>query len=163
DFLYSTGDWANDSALHTGKDVDGVTTTGLGSIDLWVGGLAEAITPFGSMLGPTFQFVFETQLENLQNGDRFYYLDRTAGMHFGIELEMNALPKMIMRTPDVPHLPAQVFSTPAWTLEVDPSKQFTGLGPDGRADPTFADDQPGAGQSTVLASFNNPTVIDGHE
>ena len=25
------------------------------------------------------------------------------------------------------HLPAQVFSTPAWTLEVDQTKQFTGL------------------------------------
>ena len=79
------------------------------------------------MLGPTFQFVFETQLENLQNGDRFYYLDRTAGMHFGIELEMNSFAKMIMANTDVTHLPAQVFSTPAWTLEVDQSKQFTGL------------------------------------
>ena len=34
------------------------------------------------------------------------------------------------------HLPALVFTTPAFTLEVDPTKQFTGLGADGRADPT---------------------------
>ncbi len=166
DFLHSTGDWANDSLLHTVKDADGVTTTGLGSIDLWVGGLAEAITPFGSMLGPTFQFVFETQLENLQNGDRFYYLDRTAGMHFGIELEMNSFAKMIMANTDVTHLPASVFITPAWTLEVDQNKQFTGLDDAthlGNADPTFADDQPGGGQSTVLAGFNNPTIINGVE
>src|SRR5262245_885065 len=163
DFLYSTGDWANDSLVHTAKDFDGVTTTGLGSVDLWVGGLAEAITPFGSMLGPTFQFVFETQLENLQNGDRFYYLDRTAGMHFGVELEMDSFAKLVMANTDVTHLPAAIFSTPAWTLEVDPTKQFTGLGTDGRADPTFADDVPGAGQSTILAGFHNPTIINGQE
>src|SRR5262245_7674754 len=163
DFLYSTGDWANDSLVHTVKDFDGVTTTGLGSVDLWIGGLAEAITPFGSMLGPTFQFVFETQLENLQNGDRFYYLDRTAGTHFGIELEMDSFAKLVMANTDVTHLPAEIFSTPAWTLEIDQTKQFTGLGIDGRADPTFADDTPGAGQSTILAGFNNPTIINGHE
>jgi Ca2+-binding RTX toxin-like protein len=118
------------------------------------------------MLGPTFQFVFETQLENLQNGDRFYYLDRTAGMHFGIELEMNSFAKLIMANTDVTHLPAQVFATPAWTLEVDQSKQFTGLTDathTGNADPTFADDQPGGGQSTVLAGLNNPTIINGVE
>src|SRR5215510_4504726 len=163
DFLYSTGDWANDSLVHTAKDFDGVTTTGLGSVDLWVGGLAEAITPFGSMLGPTFQFVFETQLENLQNGDRFYYLDRTAGMHFFGELENDSFAKLVMANTDVTHLPAAIFSTPTWTLEVDPTRQFTGLGPDGRADPTFADDQPGAGQSTILAGFNHPTIINGVE
>jgi Ca2+-binding RTX toxin-like protein len=163
DFLYSTGDWANDSQVHTTKDADGVTTTGLGSVDLWVGGLAEAITPFGSMLGPTFQFVFETQLENLQNGDRFYYLDRTAGMHFGIELELDSFAKLVMANTDVTHLPAQIFSTPAWTLEVDPTRQFTGLGADGRADPTFADDQAVGEQSVILAGLNNPTIINGVE
>ena len=30
--------------------------------------------PFGGLLGSTFNFVFETQLENLQYGDRLYYL-----------------------------------------------------------------------------------------
>src|SRR5262249_37592778 len=163
DFLYSTGDWANNSLVHTTKDFDGVTTTGLGSVDLWIGGLAQAITPFGRMLGPRFQFVFETQLENLQNGDRFYYLDRTAGMHFGIELEMYSFAKLVMANTDVTHLPAAIFSTPAWTLEVDPTKQHTGLGVDGRADPTFADDQPVGEQSTVLAGFNHPTIINGVE
>src|SRR5262249_19114817 len=50
DFLNSTNTWANGSGLHP-KDVDGVTTTGLGSVDLWIGGLAEQIMPFGGMLG----------------------------------------------------------------------------------------------------------------
>src|SRR5262249_34447008 len=85
-----------------------------------------------------------------------YYLDRTAGMHFGTELEMDSFAKLVMANTDVTHLPAAIFSTPAWTLEVDPTKQFTGLGPDGRADPTFADDQPGAGQSPILPALHRP-------
>src|SRR5215510_7828780 len=134
DFLNSTGAWAN-TGPHA-KDVDGVTTTGLGSVDLWIGGLAEQIMPFGGMLGSTFTFVFETQLENLQNGDRFYYLSRTAGTHFLTELENNSFSKLVMANTDVTHLPDAIFSTPTWTLEVDPTKQHTGLGLDGRADPT---------------------------
>ena len=54
--------------------------TGLDNIDLWIGGLAEEKMPFGGMLGSTFNFVFENQLEKLQDGDRFYYLERTAGL-----------------------------------------------------------------------------------
>src|SRR5262249_17296891 len=143
DFLYSTGTWANDSAVHTTKDRDGVTTTGLGSVDIWVGGLAEEIMPFGSMLGSTFQFVFETQLENLQSGDRFYYLSPTAGLHFGAERENNSFAELVMANTDVVHLPADIFSTPTWTLEVAAATQFTGLGVDGRADPTTVDDPTG--------------------
>src|SRR5215471_15794413 len=142
DFLYSTGDWANNAGTHP-KDVDGVTTTGLGSVDLWVGGLAEQIMPFGSMLGSTFQFVFETQLENLQSGDRFYYLSRTAGLHFGAELEANSFAQLVMANTDATHLPADIFSTPTWILEVDQTRQHTGVGVDGRADPTTTDDPTG--------------------
>src|SRR3546814_2645645 len=40
---------------------DGVTTTGLDNIDLWIGGLAEKILPFGGMLGSTFNFVFRSE------------------------------------------------------------------------------------------------------
>ncbi len=116
--------------------MDGVTTTGLGSVDLWIGGLAEEIMPFGGMLGSTFNFVFETQLESLQDGDRFYYLSRTAGLHFLTELENNSFSKLVMANTDVTRFQDAIFSTPTWTLEVDPTKQHTGLGADGRADPT---------------------------
>src|SRR5690606_38122366 len=54
-------------------------TTGVNGIDFWIGGLAEQIMPFGGMLGSTFNFIFETQMEALQNGDRFYYLSRLDG------------------------------------------------------------------------------------
>ena len=115
------------------------------------------------MLGSTFNFVFENQLEKLQDGDRFYYLERTAGQNFNAELEGNSFAKLVMANTDATHLPAAIFSTPAWTLEVNATKQFTGLGIDGRADPTFADDQPAGGQSAVLAGFNKPTIINGQE
>ena len=73
DFLNSTGAYARRQRRDT---------TGLDDIDFWIGGLAEKKMPFGGMLGSTFNFVFETQLENLQDGDRFYYLSRTDGLNF---------------------------------------------------------------------------------
>src|SRR5262245_26045144 len=91
--------------------------------------------PLCSMLGTTFQFVFETQLENLQSGDRLYYLSRTAGLHFGAELENNSFAELVMANTDAVHLPADIFSTPTWTLEVDLARQFNAgvvlPGPDG--------------------------------
>jgi len=109
--------------------------TGVNDIDFWIGGLAEKQMPFGGLLGSTFNFVFETQLEALQNADRFYYLSRTAGLNFGTELENNSFSDLVMRHTDATHLPANIFQTPAYILEVDQSRQFTGLGVDGRADP----------------------------
>jgi Ca2+-binding RTX toxin-like protein len=126
-FLNSTGIYANTAA--------GVTTTGVDDIDLWIGGLAERTMPFGGMLGSTFGFVFETQLEALQNGDRFYYLSRLAGLNFLTEMENASFAKLVMRHTDTTHLPADIFSTPGWILEVDTSRQYTGLG-DGNDDPT---------------------------
>ncbi|MDM8350763.1 peroxidase family protein, partial [Pseudomonas sp. sp1636] len=126
DFLNSTGAWASDA--------NGVTTTGLDAIDFWIGGLAEAKMPFGGMLGSTFNFVFETQLEALQNGDRFYYLHRLAGLNFVHELEQNSFAELVMNNTDATHLPGLLFLTPGLILEVDQTKQFTGLneaGPDG--------------------------------
>src|SRR5215468_5955715 len=135
DFLNSTGTWANDSLVHTAKDFDGVTTTGLGSVDFWIGGLAEEITPFGGMLGPTFNFVFENQMEKLQDGDRFYYLERTAGLNFNAELEANTFSKLVEANTDATHLSGLIFHTAVFTLEVDPTKQFNAdvmlPGPDG--------------------------------
>ncbi|SEG21679.1 peroxidase family protein [Nitrosomonas ureae] len=103
-----------------GTFIDSTDTagTGLDSVDFWIGGLAEAQAPFGGLLGSTFNFVFETQMENLQNGDRFYYLARTAGLDFLTQLEENSFAEMIMRNlPNVKHLPFDVFSTPTYTFE----------------------------------------------
>ncbi len=123
-FLNSAGIYAN---------VAGVTTTGVDAIDFWIGGLAEKQQPFGGLLGSTFNFVFENQLEKLQDGDRFYYLNRTAGLNFGTELENNSFARLIMANTTATHLSGLVFLTPELILEVDQSKQFNaGLG---NADP----------------------------
>ncbi len=145
DFLNATGIYA------------GGSLGGLNNIDFWIGGLAEKEMPFGGLLGSSFSFVFETQMENLQNGDRFYYLSRTAGMNFATELENNSFAKLIMRNSDAVHLPADVFSTPAWTLEVNPLAQFTGLGAFGRDDPTGGVEINGV-EITPLVIRNNPAT-----
>ncbi|WP_198374401.1 peroxidase family protein [Neoroseomonas rubea] len=100
---------------------------GLEDVDLWVGGLAEKKMPFGGMLGSTFSFIFELQLENLQNGDRFYYLSRVQGLNLLNELENNSLAKMVMNNTTLGDqdyaLPGDIFSTPDHTFYVDPAKQ----------------------------------------
>lgn len=97
---------------------------GLENVDLWIGGLAEKVMPFGGMLGSTFNFVFEVQLEKLQDGDRFYYLQRLDGLHLLSEMENNTFAKVIGLNADAGHLPSDVFSTPGLILEVDQSKQW---------------------------------------
>jgi Ca2+-binding RTX toxin-like protein len=118
EFLHGTGTWASGP--------NGVTTTGLDDVDFWIGGLAEAKMPFGGMLGSTFNFVFEAQLEALQDGDRFYYLHRTGGLNFLTELENNSFANLITLNTNATHLPALVFTTPGLILEVDQSRQFNG-------------------------------------
>jgi hypothetical protein len=143
DFLNGTGAWANLAS--------GITTTGLDTIDLWIGGLAEKTMPFGGMLGSTFNFVFEVQLEKLQDGDRFYYLQRLDGMHFLSEMENNTFAKIISLNADAGHLPSDVFSTPGLILEVDTANQWNpGLG---TADPT------GGSILTPLVIRNNPNTV----
>ena len=134
DFLNGTGAYANDPALN-----------GVENIDFWIGGLAEAVLPFGGMLGSTFGFIFEMQLEALQDGDRFYYLQRLDGLDLFAQMENNTLSEMIQRNFDgVGHLPSDVFSTPGLILEVDQTKQYNaGLG---SADP-------------VSGSILNPDVV----
>jgi Ca2+-binding RTX toxin-like protein len=135
DFLNSTGFW-------------NAANSGLNDIDFWIGGLAEAQNPFGGLLGSTFNFVFETQMEKLQDGDRFYYLNRLAGTHFLTELEGNSFAQMVMNNTDLGaggmHLPGDIFSVPNFILEVDQMKQVTGINPGsngvGRDDPTNAPD-----------------------
>jgi Ca2+-binding RTX toxin-like protein len=102
DFLFSTGTWSNTGAT---------SNTGLDEIDLWVGGLAEITNVFGGLLGSTFNYVFENQLTNLQNGDRFYYLARTPGMNLRSQLEGNSFAELVMRNTDAYALKADPFAT----------------------------------------------------
>ena len=107
DFLFSTGPWA--------RTANGLTTSGLERIDLWVGGLAEAkptVSTAGGLLGSTFDHIFSEQMRVLQDGDRFYYLGRVTG-NLLTQLETNSLSKMIMRNTTAKNLPALTFDAPA--------------------------------------------------
>ena len=66
---------------------------------------------FGGLLGTTFNYVFETQLTNLQNGDRFYYLARTPGMNLRTQLEGNSFAELVMRNTTAHTLKADPFAT----------------------------------------------------
>ena len=113
-FLNATGAWANGAG----------ELGGLNNVDLWVGGLAEKKNEFGGMLGSTFNFIFEFQMENLQNGDRLYYLTRTQGLNMLNNLEPNTFTDMVMRNTDLgniysTHLNAALFTTPDHIIELD--------------------------------------------
>jgi Ca2+-binding RTX toxin-like protein len=102
---------------------------GLNSVDMWIGGLAEAILPFGGMLGSTFTFIFEMQMENLQNGDRMYYLSRTQGLHFLTELENNSFASLVKLNTDLgdenaTHLPGELFGRVDHILEINEAVQL---------------------------------------
>lgn len=120
-------DEADRLAFLNGTGAYAANLGGLENVDLWVGGLAEKKMPFGGMLGSTFSFIFELQMENLQNGDRFYYLSRVQGMNLLNELENNSLAKMVLNNTTLGDqdyaLPGDIFSTPDHTLYVDPTKQ----------------------------------------
>jgi Ca2+-binding RTX toxin-like protein len=112
DFLGATG-------IYAGGDLGGVN-----NIDLWIGGLAEANPEFGGMLGTTFNYVFEYQMEALQNGDRFYYLSRTQGLNFLNQLEPSTFSEMVMRNSELgdiyaTHLNGFLFVTPDHFIELD--------------------------------------------
>src|SRR5690606_703761 len=92
--------------------------TGVDNIDLWIGGLAEKQAPFGGLLGSTFNFVFETQMENLQNSDRFYYLERLDGLNLLVQLEGNSFAELISRNTTATGMPADVFARPDLVFNV---------------------------------------------
>ncbi len=135
-FMRSHGDWA--------PGLDGLPITGLEQIDFWNGGLAEEVRPFTGHLGSTHNFVFENQMEFLQNGDRMYYVGRTGTIPFFGALESNTFTSMVMRNTDLGEfgagvLPLAIFSVPNHLLEIDQSQQFgqgTEPGDGSTADPT---------------------------
>ena len=113
DFLNARGEYAGDTNLG-----------GLNEVDFWVGGLLEKTMPFGGMLGTTFNFVFEVQMEKLQDTDRFYYLTRLANLNLTAQMENNKFAEMIHRNTPAEHLPGNVFKAMDYQLEVDQSRQF---------------------------------------
>ncbi len=125
DFLNSQGIYANNRnsplAVH---DATGAVSqwasgsvTGVDNIDMWIGGLAEKQSLFGGLLGSTFEYVFRTQLEALQDADRLYYLPRIEGMSYEESLQDSSLAQLIRANTDIKHLPGNIFTTPEYTIE----------------------------------------------
>jgi Ca2+-binding RTX toxin-like protein len=86
---------------------------GYNSIDLWIGGLAEKHVYLGQ-LGPTFNAIFEDQMERLMDGDRFYYLYRLdlglpAMTNLNEQVVTEQFKDIIERTTDARHLAGDVF------------------------------------------------------
>lgn len=91
---------------------------GFNAVDLWVGGLAERPVT-GGMLGSTFDFIFAKQMIELQNADRFYYLNRLAGTNILAEIEAQLFSDLVMRSTGVENLYTDIFSTPDSSVNLD--------------------------------------------
>src|SRR5689334_16673939 len=100
---------------------------GLENIDFWVGGLAERPAPFGGLLGSTFNYIFVKQLAELQNVDRFYYLQRLDGVNMRFSLEGNSFAELARRNTLAGATMGKIFSTADFN--------FTSATPDGILDP----------------------------
>ena len=102
---------------------------------MWIGGLAEKQNLFGGLLGSTFEYVFRTQMEALQDADRMYYLPRIEGMDYEESLQDSSLAMLMRTNTSVKHLPANIFQTPEYTIEANTYFNADGtvknLNPDG--------------------------------
>jgi Ca2+-binding RTX toxin-like protein len=155
DFLAATGAYA------------GGSLGGLNFIDLWIGGLAEAKNEFGGMLGSTFNYVFEKQMEDLQFGDRMYYLTRTQGMNILNNLEPNTFADMVMRNTALggvysTHLNGSIFTTPDAILELDTliaQEDYNGAA--AGLDPLYAPGEPHPTTAPLKVDRNYTTPVAG--
>ena len=129
-------------------------TSGVNRIDLWIGGLAEQIAPFGGMLGSTFTYVFEHQLEDLQNADRFYYLERLDGLNLLAQMEGNSFAELITRNTSLSGASGDVFGRPDFVLNVANLVDGEGNPQD---DPTTAENELDLFQSGELTLMPNGT------
>ena len=84
---------------------------------MWIGGLAEKQSLFGGVLGSTFEYIFRTQMEALQDADRLYYLPRIEGMDYEKSLQDSSLAQLVRANTNIKHLPGNIFQTPEYTIE----------------------------------------------
>ena len=101
--------------------------TGLNAIDFWLGGLAESKVP-GGMLGSTFDFIFATQMIQLQNADRFYYLNRLGGTNLLASIDTQLFSDVVMRNTGVKHLYSDIFSVADASVEIADASQADAAG-----------------------------------
>jgi peroxidase len=80
----------------------------INSIDLFMGGLAEAHAP-GAVVGPTFQAIIARQFYALRAGDRFFWLNQGFDRNTAAMISSTTLTDIIQRNTDTPNLQANVF------------------------------------------------------
>ncbi len=80
-------------------------------VDLFVGGLAEA--PVGkSQMGSTFTWIFQEQLDRLQEGDRFYYFNQLKDAPLLLaDIGSQHFSDIVMRNTGLDHLQYSIFRT----------------------------------------------------
>ena len=79
------------------------------NISLWIGGLAEAKVP-GGMLGPTHNFIYSYQMQQLERGDENYYLSKLAGTDLLASIQGKVLADLVMESTGVRHLYHKIFA-----------------------------------------------------
>ena len=79
------------------------------NISLWLGGLAEAKVP-GGMLGPTHNFIYSYQMQQLERGDENYYLSKLAGTDLLASIQGKVLADLVMESTGVRHLYHKIFA-----------------------------------------------------
>lgn len=93
--VYGPGKGQVSTWTPTATDLKG--TDGLVDIDLWVGMLAEKPAINTGQVGPSMAAVLWDQFDRLQEGDRFYYVDRLTGNSVGLWNELDTLSDIVKR------------------------------------------------------------------
>ncbi len=110
---------------------------GIDRVDLWVGGLAERHIN-GGQVGQTFWVVLHEQFDRLQEGDRFYYIDRFDGFEFyADEFETTTFADIVARNTGLTGLSESIF----YVAPVDEGEGDGSTGEDGQDDGSGEDGQ----------------------
>src|SRR4051794_4302163 len=119
-------------------------------VDLFVGGLAEK--PFGaSQMGSTFTWIFQEQLDRLQEGDRFYYFNQLKDAPLLLaDIGSQHFSDIIMRNTGLDHMHFAAFKV----------SERLDLGPDERAH-DFSARPATAGAALVLVGNEHDNTITG--
>ena len=92
------------------KAVYGEEDIHVNDVELFVGGLAEK--PYGaSQMGSTFTWIFQEQLDRLQDGDRFYYFNQLKDAPLLLaDIQSQHFSDIVMRNTGLDHMHYDVFA-----------------------------------------------------